>query len=102
MDVFKILNNNTDGLTDEEKVFAEQFNYVLREKIMNELVGYEISELINNLESDKELFEEKIENIFINGKKGYKDMPTKTLIDIYLSKMNEGDFISLIESISSI
>ena len=29
-------------------------------------------------------------------------MPTKTLIDIYLSKLNEGDFINLIESISGI
>ncbi len=102
MDILKILNNDTDGLTDEEKAFADQFNYTLREKIMGELVDYEINEFINDLEADKELFKEKIENIFINGKKGYKDMPTKTLIDVYLSKMNEGDFVNLIESISSI
>lgn len=102
MDIFKILNNDTDGLTDEEKAFADKFNYTLREKIMDELVEYEINELINNLRVDKEIFKEKVENIFINGKKGYKDMPTKTLIDIYLSKMNEGDFVNLIESISAV
>ena len=28
-------------------------------------------------------------------------MPTKTLIDIYLDKKDEGEFINLIESISS-
>lgn len=29
-------------------------------------------------------------------------MPTKALIDIYLDKKNEGDFINLIESLSEI
>jgi nicotinic acid phosphoribosyltransferase len=56
--------------------------------------------LARYLKEDTEIFKENIENIFVNGKKGYKDMPTKTLIDIYLSKLNEGDFINLIESIS--
>ena len=100
MDIFKILNNDTTGLTDEEKAFAEGFNYDLREKIMDELVEYEINEFIKELKEDIDGFKEKVENIFVNGKKGYKDMPTKTLIDIYLSKMNEGDFINLIESIN--
>ena len=102
MDIFKILNNDIDGLTDEEKAFADQFNYTLREKIMDELVECEINELINNLKVDKEIFKQKVGNIFINGKKGYKDMPMKILIDIYLSKMNEGDFVNLIESISAV
>ena len=101
MDIFSVLNNDISGLTDEERAFTEDFNYKLREKIIKELVEYEINNLINNLKVDKEVFKEKIENILINGKKGYKDMPIKTLIDIYLSKMNEGDFINLIESISN-
>ena len=100
MDIFKILNNDTTGLTDEEKAFAEGFNYDLREKITAELVEHEINEFIKELKEDIDGFKEKVENIFVNGKKGYKDMPTKTLIDIYLSKMNEGDFINLIESIN--
>ena len=66
---------------------------------MAELVEHEINEFIKELKEDIDGFKEKVENIFVNGKKGYKDMPTKTLIDIYLSKMNEGDFINLIESI---
>lgn len=102
MNIFKILNNDTSGLNEEEKVFADRFNINLREKIMDELVIYETNELIKDLKDDKEYFKEKVENIFINGKKGYKDMPTKTLIDIYITKMNEGDFVNLIESISNI
>ena len=100
MDIFKLLNNDSNGLNEEEKDFADKFNSDLREKIIYELVEYEIKEFTRCLKEDNETFKENIENIFINGKKGYKDMPTKTLIDIYLSKLNEGDFINLIESIS--
>jgi hypothetical protein len=102
MDIFKVLNNDNNGLSEEETAFAEKFNSDLREKIIYELVEYEIKEFARYLKEDTEIFKENIENIFVNGKKGYKDMPTKTLIDIYLSKLNEGDFINLIESISGI
>ena len=47
----------------------------------------------------KENFKAKLADILINGKKGYINMPTKALIDIYLDKSNEVDFIKLIESI---
>ena len=102
MDIFKVLNNDNNGLSEDEKAFAEKFNSDLREKIIYELVEYEIKEFARYLKEDTEIFKENIENIFVNGKKGYKDMPTKTLIDIYLSKLNEGDFINLIESTSGI
>lgn len=102
MDIFNILNNDISGLSEEEKKFADDFNRNVREKIIEELVEYEINELIKYLKEDKEVFKEKVSDIFIYGKKGYKDMPTKTLIDIYINKMNEGDFINLIESISNI
>ena len=101
MDIFKILNNDTTGLTDEEKEFAEKFNENLRETVIDELVIYEGNKLIEDLKNDEEVFREKIEYIFINGKKGFKDMPTKTLIDIYLDKKSEMDFISLIEKVST-
>lgn len=101
MDIFKILNNDTTGLTEEEKAFAEHFNNNLRDTVIDELVIYETNNMIQSLKNDEESFREKIEEILINGKKGYKDMPTKTLIDIYLDKKSEVDFINLIEKVSS-
>lgn len=102
MNIFKLLNNDISELSEEERVLAEDFNEALREKIIDSLVESEIDILIKELKFDEQVFRDKLSDIFINGKKGYKDMPTKTLIDIYLSKMNEGDFINLIESISGI
>ena len=92
MNIFRLLNNNIEDLNEEERVLAENFNEALREKLIDDLAAYEIDEFIKEL---------KISEILVNGKKGYIKMPTKTLIDIYLDKKDEGEFINLIESISS-
>lgn len=99
MDIFSLLNNDISGLSEEERRIAEKFNEDLRKKIIDDLAKCEINEIINELKSDEENFKAKLTDILINGKKGYINMPTKALIDIYLDKSNEVDFIKLIESI---
>ena len=101
MNIFRLLNNNIEDLNEEERVLAENFNEALREKLIDDLAEYEIDEFIKELKSDEESFRLKISEILVNGKKGYIKMPTKTLIDIFLDKKDEGEFINLIESISS-
>lgn len=101
MNIFRLLNNNIEDLNEEERVLAENFNEALREKLIDDLAEYEIDEFIKELKSDEESFRLKISDILVNGKKGYIKMPTKTLIDIYLDKKDEGEFINLIESIST-
>ncbi|MEN8078724.1 hypothetical protein ABFP60_17290 [Clostridioides difficile] len=102
MNIFKLLNNDIETLSEEEQILAENFNETLREKLVDDLAECEINELIKELENDEEIFRIKLTDILVNGKKGYIKMPTKTLIDIYLDKKDEGEFINLIESISSI
>ncbi len=102
MNIFRLLNNDIQDLSEEERIFAESFNEALRNNIIDALVDYEIEELIKQLKDDEESFREKLSDIFINGKKGYNKMPTKTLIDIFLDKKDEGEFINLIESINNL
>ena len=102
MNIFRLLNNDIEGLSEEERVFAESFNESLRNNIIDALVKYDIEELIKQLKDDEDGFRERLADIFINGKKGYNKIPTKTLIDIFLDKKDEGEFINLIESISSL
>lgn len=102
MNIFRLLNNNIEDLNEEERVLAENFNEALREKLIDDLAEYEIDEFIKELKSDEESFRLKISEILVNGKKGYIKMPTKTLIDIYLDKKDEGEFINLIESLGGI
>ena len=102
MNIFKLLNNDIQDLSEEERIFAESFNEALRNNKIDALVEYEIEELIRQLKDDEESFREKLSEIFINGKKGYNKMPTKTLIDIFLDKKDEGEFVNLIESINNL
>lgn len=102
MSIFRLLNNDIQDLSEEERIFAESFNEALRNNIIDALVEYEIEELIKQLKDDEESFRDKLSDIFINGKKGYNKMPTKTLIDIFLDKKDEGEFINLIESINNL
>jgi len=88
MDIFSLLNNDISGLSEEERRIAEKFNEDLRKKIIDDLAKCEINEIINELKSDEENFKAKLADILINA-----------LIDIYLDKSNEVDFIKLIESI---
>ena len=102
MNIFRLLNNDIQDLSEEERIFAESFNEALRNTIIDALVQYEIEELIKQLKNDEDGFRDKLADIFINGKKGYNKMPTKTLIDIFLDKKDEGEFINLIEGISNL
>lgn len=102
MNIFRLLNNDIQDLSEEERIFAESFNEALRNNIIDALVEYEIEELIKQLKDDEESFRDKLSDIFINGKKGYNKMPTKTLIDIFLDKKDEGEFINLIESVNNL
>ena len=102
MNIFRLLNNDIQDLSEEERIFAESFNEALRNNIIDALVEYEIEELIKQLKDDEESFREKLSDIFINGKKGYNKMPTKNLIDIFLDKKDEGEFINLNESINNL
>ena len=102
MNIFSLLNNDTSELSEEERELVESFNEAIREKLIEALAECEINELINELNYDENAFREKLTDIFINGKKGYIKMPTKTLRDIFLDKKDEGEFINLIESLGGI
>lgn len=102
MNIFSLLNNDTSELSEEERELVESFNEAIREKLIEALAECEINELINELNYDENAFREKLTDIFINGKMGYIKMPTKTLIDIFLDKKDEGEFINLIESLGGI
>lgn len=99
IDFMKLLNNDTSDLSEEERIQAEEFTESLREKIIDDLVKFEAEELIKKLENDKEDFIESIEQIFVNGVKGYKKMNMQLLINIYLERRGDQSLISLIENI---
>lgn len=96
MELIKILNNDLDGLTEEEKGFAEEFNNRLKKDIIDELVKYDTDKFISTYNNSISDYYDMISQLMNNGIKGYKYMNLKQLIDIYLSKKSDEDFINLI------
>ncbi len=99
IDFMKLLNNDTSNLSEEEREQAERFTEDLREKMIEDLVKYEAEDLIAKLNRDKEDFIESIGQILINGSKGYNKMSMQLLLNIYLEKIGNEKFVSLIENI---
>lgn len=99
MDIFKLLSGNLEGLSEEEKVKAEEFTEKLKDSIIDELILCEAQELISKLERDKEEFIDSIDNIYRNGIKGYNNMSMQLLLNIYLEKRSNEDFVRLIQTI---
>ena len=72
MNIFNLLSNNKENLSMEEKEYIEQFDKKLREKIIKELVDFRCNELIDEIKTNENLFKSNIEQILINGIKGYR------------------------------
>jgi hypothetical protein len=99
MDIMKLLHNDTSDLSEEERIQAENFTEDLKEKLIEELVEFDADELIKKLHESKEEFIDSLGSILINGTKGYSKMSIDLLLNIYLSKKSNEDFINLIENI---
>lgn len=99
IDFMKLLNNDTSNLSEEEREQAERFTEELKEKMIEDLVKYEAEDLIAKLNRDKEDFIESIGQILSNGCRGYNKMSMQLLLNIYLEKIGNEKFVSLIENI---
>ncbi|MDD6794769.1 MAG: hypothetical protein PUE01_05075 [Clostridiaceae bacterium] len=99
MDIFKLLSGNLEGLSEDEKVKAEEFTEKLKDSLIEELILCEAHDLISKLERDKEEFIDSIDSIYRNGIKGYSKMSMQLLLNIYLEKKGNEEFVRLIENI---
>lgn len=96
MDLHRILNNDTSNLNEEEIKIFNDFNENLKEKLIERLIDFEIEDLRKISTED---FNERIYNMLFNGVKGYKALNTKQLIDIFLNKLGQENFVEILTNI---
>lgn len=96
MDLHRILNNDTSNLNEEEIKIFNDFNENLKEKLIERLIDFEIEDLRKLSTED---FNERIYNMLFNGVKGYKELNTKQLIDIFLNKLGQENFVEILTNI---
>jgi hypothetical protein len=99
--IFKVLEGDYSSYSQKDKEYMINFSEKLKEALKKELVLERAEKLIKDLNASKTQFIMDIEDLLEEGFEGFKTMSLKTLLDIYLEKRSDEEFINLIEKISS-
>lgn len=101
INISKVLEEDYSSYSSKDKEYMINFSEKLKESIKRELVLEKAEKLIRDLNKSKTQFIMELEDLFEEGFEGFKTMSLKTLLDIYLEKRSDEEFINLIEKISS-
>ena len=96
-----LLSEDFSKYPEEIRGYLQSFSDNLREAIKEELVKHAADEMLMDLENDKENFITKLSSILNNGVKGYNNMSTRALLDLYLEVKKQEDFVALLERVSN-
>ena len=95
-----IISGDYSKYPEEIQSYMKNYSGLLREKIKEELIKNKSDILLNSINKNNEAFMTILTEILENGTKGYNDMSTKTLIDMYLNIKNCDHFVALLETIN--
>lgn len=101
INILKVLEGDYSSYSHKDKEYMINFSEKLKESIKKELVLERAEKLIEDLNESKAQFIIDLEDLFEEGFEGFKTMSIKTLLDIYLEKRSDEEFINLIEKIGS-
>jgi hypothetical protein len=94
-----ILLGDFSNYPEDIQEYMKKYTEKLREAIKAELTKDLSNKMLKDVNKNNETFTNILTEILENGCKGFNNMSTKALLDIYLQKKNEEDFIKLIEKI---
>lgn len=96
-----ILSGNYSSYPKEIQKFMRKYDEKLRENIKSELVNNMAEKMLRDIDKSKDYFINVLSDILENGFKGLDKMSTRTLLNMYLEKKNQEDFIKLLENVSN-
>jgi hypothetical protein len=96
-----ILSENFSPYPKEVQIYMKNYSEKLKEYIKIELINDKADEMLKDIDKSKDCFIDKLTQILENGWKGYNNMSTRALLNIYLNIKSEEDFINLIEQVSN-
>jgi hypothetical protein len=94
-----ILLGDFSNYPEDVQKYMKKYTEKLREAIKAELTKDLSDKMLKDVNKNNETFTNILTEILENGCKGFNNMSTKALLDIYLQKKNEEDFIELIDKI---
>lgn len=94
-----ILLGDFSSYPEDVQEYMKKYTEKLREAIKEALTKDLADKMLKDINKSNETFINLLTEILENGCKGFNNMSTKALLDIYLQKKNEEDFIKLIEKV---
>lgn len=100
LNIDDILFEKFSNYPEDIQAYMNKYAMKLREKIKNELVKDLADRMLKDIVKSKDHFINVLTEIMDNGVKGYDKMSTKMLLDMFLERKDERDFIKLLEAVS--
>lgn len=96
----ELIDGDISKYDEDTRFYIDSFREKLRENIKKALVDDMAEKMIDALNSDKEEFRSILETLLENKNKGLNNLPLRTLLDMYITKKGQENFIKLIEKTS--
>ncbi|MBU3198808.1 hypothetical protein LL037_16785 [Clostridium estertheticum] len=100
MEIQDIMSGNFSQYPEETQIFMKEYTEKLRENIKEELIKDISAKMLNNIDKSKDYFMNVLTDILDNGYKGLNKLSTQSLIDMYLERKNQNDFLILLEKVN--
>lgn len=95
-----ILSGDFSSYPEETQKFMKEYTEKLREAIKGELTKDLANRMLKDVDKSNDVFMNILTEILDNGCKGFAKMSTRTLLNIFLEKKSNEDFMKLLENIN--
>lgn len=95
-----IISGDFSAYDEEIQKLMEEYTEKLRENIKDELIDDIADKMLKDIDKSKDYFMSVLTQILENGYKGLNKMSTRSLLNMYLERKNEEDFVKLLEKVN--
>lgn len=96
----ELIDGDLSKYDEDTRFYIESFREKLKENIKKALVDDMSEKMIVALNSDKEEFKSILKTLLENKSKGLNNIPLRSLLDMYITKKGQENFVKLIEKTS--
>ena len=100
MKIQDIMTGDFSAYPEETQKVMKEYTEKLREAIKEELIQDISYKMLKDIDKSKDYFMNVLTDILDNGYKGLSKMSTQLLIDTYLERKNQEDFLILLEKVN--
>ncbi|NLM34359.1 MAG: hypothetical protein GX206_02885 [Clostridiales bacterium] len=99
LNIGDLMEGNFSAYPEEAQEYLRNFTEKLRESLIEELIQDTYNKIMDSIADGREEYKTILTEILAKGHKGYENMTNRALLNIYLERKNEVDFMNLLEKV---